>query len=344
MYIPKETMMSTAWYDSPAMVGLTRSSVAALALALAACSGSSSSHAYPTSPIDIVVPAVPGGGSDNLARVIQSVIAEAKLVSQPVTVTNRPGGSGAVGLGYLAARPNDPYTILTLNDAVVSLALQPGYTGPTIRDVKVIAILALDEMVVVVPARSAFKTMQDVIDYGREHPRGLRLATEGFGGGDYVLGGLIERAAGISLTYVHTRGGAEAMQNVAGGHVDLAGPNPSETLSHLRGGLVRALAVSAATRIAILPDVPTLKELGIDVEHRMLRGIAMASGAPEHAVRYWQDVLQRVTETERWRTQYLDRFALTPHFLTGEQAGQFVDKLESVNRETLRRMKATAPQ
>jgi putative tricarboxylic transport membrane protein len=186
--------------------------------------------------------------------------------------------------------------------------------------------------------------MQDVIDYARKHPRALRLATEGFGGGDYVFGGLIEHAAGISLTYVHTRGGAEAMQNVAGGHVDLAGPNPSETLPHLRGGLVRALAVSAPARLAILPDVPSLKELGIDVEHRMRRAIAIARGAPEHAVRYWQDVLRRVTETRRWRAEYLDRFALTPHFLTGEQARQFAHDLEAVNRETLRRMTGTAPQ
>jgi putative tricarboxylic transport membrane protein len=164
------------------------------------------------------------------------------------------------------------------------------------------------------------------------------------GGGDHILGGLIEKAAGISLTYVHTRGGAEAMQNVAGGHVELAGPNPSETLSQLRGGLVRALAVGSPTRLAILPDVPTLKELGIDVEYRMFRGMAITSGASEDAVRYWEDVLLRVTETERWRTQYLERFALTPHFRTGEQARQFLDHHEAVNRETMRRMSGATPQ
>jgi putative tricarboxylic transport membrane protein len=121
--------------------------------------------------------------------------------------------------------------------------------------------------------------------------------------------------------------------------VDLAGPNPSETLSQIKSGLVRALAVSAPARLAILPDVPTLKETGIDVEHRMLRGIALASGAPDRVVQYWEDVLRRVTETERWRTQYLDRFALTPHFLTGDEARRFVEQLETVNRETLRRMR-----
>ncbi len=291
-----------------------------------------------------MVPAPAGGGSDNLARAIQNIIAEGKLVSQPVTVTNRPGGSGAVGLAYLVARPNDAHTLLAVNDAVVSVALQQGYAGPTVHDVKLFTILALDEMVVVVPARSPFKTIREVVDYARAHPRGLKLATEGIGGGDHVLGGLIERAADISLTYMHTRGGAEAMQYVAGGHVDLAGPNPSETLSQIKGGLVRALAVSAPARLTILPEVPTLKESGIDVEHRMLRGVALAGRAPDHVVQYWEDVLRRVTETERWRTQYLDRFALTPHFLTGDAARQLVDALETVNRETLRRMSAATAQ
>jgi putative tricarboxylic transport membrane protein len=317
-----------------------RTWAAVLALGAVACAGSSSSRPYPNGPIDIVVPAPPGGGSDNLARAIQGVIAEGKLVSQPVTVTNRAGGSGAVGLGYVVGRPNDPHTIVTLNDVMVSLPLQPGYAGPTVHEVKVLAILALDEVMVVVPAASPFKKMRDVIDYARLHPRTLKLATEGVGGGDHILGGLIEKTAGISLTYVHTRGGAEAMQNVAGGHVELAGPNPSETLSQLRGGLVRALAVASPARLAILPEVPTLKEAGIDIEYRMHRGMGITSGASDEAVRYWEDVLRRITNTERWRTQYLERFALTPHFQTGDQARQFLDNLEAVNRETLRRMGA----
>jgi tripartite-type tricarboxylate transporter receptor subunit TctC len=131
-----------------------RSAVAILTLSVVACAGSGSSRAYPSGPIDIVVPAPPGGGSDNLARAIQGVVAENKLVPQPITVTNRAGGSGAVGLGYVVGRPKDPYTILTLNDVMVSLALQPGYSGPTVHDVKALAILALDEVMIVVPASS----------------------------------------------------------------------------------------------------------------------------------------------------------------------------------------------
>jgi putative tricarboxylic transport membrane protein len=309
-----------------------------VAAALAACNSAAGARRYPSAPIDIVVPFQPGGGSDNLARAIQDVIAHERLVSQPVTISNRSGGSGAVGFAYVAGRKNDPYTLVTLNDALVSLALQPGYTGPTIRDVRTIAILALDDELLVVPSGSRFKSIQDVIAEARARPRALTLATEASGGGDHILGGLIERATGVRFTYVHTRGGAEAMQHVAGGHVDLAGPNPSETISQIRGGLVRALAVSASERIALLPDVPTLKESGIDVEYRMYRALALPKDSPEEAVRYWEDVLRRVTESPRWRTQYLERFALTPYFRTGDEARAFLTRLEELNRETLKHL------
>lgn len=309
-----------------------------LAASLAACNSAAGARPYPSGPIDIVVPFQPGGGSDNLAREIQDVIAHERLVPQPVTVSNRSGGSGAVGFAYVAGRKNDPYTLVTLNDALVSLGLQPGYTGPTVRDVRTVAILALDDELLVVPSGSRFKTIQDVIAEARARPRALTLATEASGGGDHMLGGLIERATGIRLTYVHTRGGAEAMQHVTGGHVDLAGPNPSEAISQIRGGLVRALAVSAPERIALLPDVPTLKESGIDVEYRMFRALALPKESPEDAVRYWEDVLRRVTETPRWRTQYLERFALTPYFRTGKDAADFLTHLEELNRETLKHL------
>jgi putative tricarboxylic transport membrane protein len=307
-------------------------------MSLGACGTSTQDRPYPSSAIDIVVPFQPGGGSDNLARAIQNEIAREKLVAQPVTVSNRSGGSGAVGFAYVSTRRNDPYTLVTLNDALVSLALQPGYTGPTVKDVRIVALIALDDELIVVPSASRFKTIQEVITEARANPRTLTLATEASGGGDHILGGLIELATGARFSYVHTRGGAEAMQHVSGGHVDLAGPNPSEGIGQIRGGLVRALAVSSPERLAMLPDVPTLKESGIDVEYRMFRGIAIPQDAPEAAVRYWEDVLRRVTESDRWRTQYLERFALTPFYRTGNDARVFLSHLESVNRDTLRHL------
>jgi len=314
----------------------------AAAVMLGACSSSNQARAYPNAAIDIVVPFQPGGGSDNLARAIQDVVAREQLVAQPITISNRSGGSGAVGLAYVAARDNDPYSLVTLNDPMLSLSFQPGYTGPTVKDVRVVAILALDDEMLVVPSASRFRAIHEVVAEARARPRTLTLATEASGGGDHILGGLIELATGATFTYVHTRGGAEAMQHVSGGHVDLAGPNPSEGLSQLRGGLVRALAVSSPERLALLPDVPTLRESGINVEYRMFRAIAIPKNAPDDAVRFWENVLRRVTESDRWRTQYIERFALTSFFRTGDDARAFLTRLEVVNRDTLRHLGVAA--
>ncbi len=201
-----------------------------------------------------------------------------------------------------------------------------------------VAILALDEMAIVVNAKSPFKTIQDVVEYVRAHPRALKLATEAVGGGDHILGGLIEQATGVSFMYVHTRGGIEALQNVAGGHVELAGRTERGARSDPRGGLVRAIAVASPERLALFPDVPTFRKSGIDViQYRMFRGIAIASRAPADVVVYWSyaTFLRRATQTDRWRTQYLERFALTPYVRIGEEARSFVTRLEEVNQATL---------
>jgi putative tricarboxylic transport membrane protein len=317
------------------MRSLIRGCLALAATAAISCTSAERTASYPSRPIDIVVPFPPGGGSDNLARTIQDLVGRSRLSEQPVTVSNRSGGSGAVGLAYVAGRKRDGYTLVTLNDPLVSLGVQPHYTGPTIKDLTLVAILALDEMAIVVPAKSRFQTIEEVIAFAKANPGKLTFSTESQGGGDHVLGILIERATGASFTYVHTRGGAEAMQNLVGGHVDLAGPNPSEMLSQWKGGLARPLAVSAPERVAIMPDVPTLKERGIDVVHRMMRGVALPGDAPAESVRYWEAALAKVTQSDGWRTQYLERFALTPDFKTGDDARAFLTKHEALNRDAL---------
>jgi putative tricarboxylic transport membrane protein len=316
------------------VTSLSRYWPALVAVCFSACTSAGRQTPYPSHAIDIVVPFPPGGGSDNLARTVQDIVGREKLSPQPVTVSNRSGGSGAVGLAYAAARRGDGYTLVTLNDPLVSLGVQPHYSGPTVRDLTIIAILALDEMAIVVPAKSRFQTIEEVIAFAKANPGKLTFSTEAQGGGDHVLGVLLERATGASFTYVHTRGGAEAMQNLVGGHVDLAGPNPSEMLSQWKAGLARPLVVSAPARIALMPDVPTLEERGIKVVHRMMRGLALPGGAPDDALRFWEQALERLTATAPWRN-YLERFALTPFFKTGSEARAFLEQHEALNRDAL---------
>jgi putative tricarboxylic transport membrane protein len=309
--------------------------LAALALA-PACGPGDRSGSYPSAPIELVVPFQPGGGSDTMARIIQSVIAQDGLAPVPVNVVNRAGGAGAVGMAYVASKRGDTHTMMTMMDSMVSVPLQRGYTGPTYRDLTVLAILATDSALVAVPAASPFQTIDALVAFAKAHPGRLKLATSAAGGEDHIFGGLVESATGATFSYVHTRGGSEAMQNLVGGHVDLATPNPSETLSQVQGGLVRALAVAAAARLPILPDVPTLKERGIDVEYHVFRGLAMPAGMPADAPAFWEEVLRKVTASERWRREYIDRLALSPELTTGAAALERIASTEETYRTTLR--------
>jgi putative tricarboxylic transport membrane protein len=310
--------------------------VLAVAVVCASCAGGQSADQYPTQPIELVVPFQAGGGSDTLARTIQTIIAEERLVPVPINIVNRTGGAGAIGLAYVASKKGDPHTLMTMIDTALAVPLQPSYAGPSYRDLAVVSVLALDDMLVVVPAASAFRTIDDLVAHAKAHPGKVTLATNAAGGEDHIFGGMIERATGAKFSYVHTRGGAEAMQNVMGGHVDVAVPNPSETLGQLQGGLVRALAVASTERLKVLPDVPTLQERGIDVRYQMFRGIAMPAGVPPDAVAYWSGVLEKVTRSDRWKRDYIQKLELTPHFRGPADALSFMASMEQTYRSTLK--------
>src|SRR5918995_6994111 len=311
-------------------------SACALVAAIAACAPRPSTDAYPSQPIELVVPFQAGGGSDTLARTIQTILAEERLVPVPLNVVNRTGGAGAIGLAYVASKKGDTHTLMTTIDTALAVPLQTAYAGPSYRDLSIVAVLALNDMLVVVPARSRFQTIDDLVAQAKTSPGKVTLATNAAGGEDHIFGGMIERATGARFTYVHTRGGAEAMQNVMGAHVDVAVPNPSETLGQVQGGLVRVLAVGSAERLKVLPDVPTLKERGIDVEYRMFRGIAMPGGVPAEVVSYWHDVLAKVTQSERWQRDYIQKLELTPYFRGPAEALTFMGSTEQTYRATLK--------
>jgi len=194
------------------------------------------------------VPFQAGGGSDTLARTIQTIVVEERLAPVPMNVVNRTGGAGAIGLAYVASKKGDAHTLMTMIDTAIAVPLQPAYAGPSYKDLTVVAVLALDDMLVVVPAKSAFKTIDDLVAHAKAHPGKVTLATNAAGGEDHIFGGMIERATGAKFSYVHTRGGAEAMQNVMGGHVDVAATSITAALQQVQQAGCAAGTPGAASR------------------------------------------------------------------------------------------------
>ena len=311
---------------TPSAVRIRALSLAALlavGMAFAGWSGSAIGAAqipenYPDRPIEFVVQYAPGGGSDNFARMIASTLASEGISDATLNVVNREGGSGAIGQAYVAGKEGDNYTLMTMTSALV--------TSPVVLDLEhdfedftPIARLAADQLLIVVPADSEFQTMEDLLAAASAEPDSVSWGGTGLGGEDSLLLGQIEQASDAQLNYVAFESGGEVQIALLGGHVDVASSNPNEIIGQLEAGELRPLAVAGDERLTLLPDVPTLQEMGFDVLFEQARGIVGPPGMDPAAVQYWADTLKAMTETEKWQTEYLERNMLLDAYLGPEE-------------------------
>lgn len=262
-------------------------------------------QAFPSRPIEFVVPFGAGGGSDILARAIARVIAEEKLLPVPLVVSNRAGGSGAVGWSYVLSKRGDPYFLTTVSGSYWTtplLGLAP--FKPT--DFTPVAGIALDTFFFVVRAESTYRTLRDIVEVARKSPELITVGGSAAASDDRVSTALFERAAGIKLNYIVFGGSGPALTNLLGGHISSTWLNPGEGLEQIRAGKIRALAVTSTERLKAFPNIPTFKELGYDVVWEQYRGVAMAPGAPADAVKVMSDAFQRMCRTQRWQKEYIE--------------------------------------
>ena len=278
---------------------------------------------YPDQSIEFVVQYAPGGGSDNFARMITAVLANEDLSDASFNVINREGGSGSVGQAYVAGKEGDNYTLMTMTSALV--------TGPVVLDLEhnfedftPIARLAADQLLIVAPASSEYQTMEDLLAAATAEPDSVSWGGTGLGGEDSLLLGQIEQATGAGLNYVAFESGGEVQVALLGGHIDVASSNPNEIIGQLEAGELIPLAVAGDERLALLPDVPTLQEMEIDVLFEQARGVVGPPGMDPAAVQYWADTLKALTETEAWQTEYLERNMLLDAYLGPEEFAQWM--------------------
>jgi putative tricarboxylic transport membrane protein len=288
----------------------------------------------PTTDVEFVVPFAPGGGSDIMARVIQKIITEENLVPVAVNVINKGGGGGAVGIGYVSAsRKADPHTIILVNGSTqITPLMNP--EAKTLTEVDPVMNVMLDDFVIFVKGDSPWKTAADLAKDATSHPPKTYNFASG-GTTDAMGVKVLSKAIGAELNNVQFNSGGEALTALLGGHVHASIGNPLEFMSNLKSGNIRAIGVFRQTRFEGLPDVPTLKELGIDApDFQMWRGIAVPKGAPEAAVEYWEGVMQKVTASPEFNA-YLTENVASPAPIAGEDFDAFLDKQEELYRELL---------
>lgn len=218
--------------------------------------------AYPTKPIRVVIPSTPGGGTDFIGRTLSTKLGES--MGWTLVPDNRPGAAGTLGLSEVARAKPEGYDLVIGQTANVSLApWLMKLTFDPINDLVPIAIAVEAPMVLAVADNSPYRTWADFVKAAKADPaRPPNFATSGTGSVAHVAGVMAQDASGFRMQHVPYKGSTPALADLMGGHVDLTGASVASALTLLKGGKIRALAVTSLQRSAALPNVPTLSELG----------------------------------------------------------------------------------
>lgn len=288
------------------------------------------------SDVEFVVPYSAGGGSDTNARTIAKIMKDEDIIEKSILVVNKPGGSGAVGGAYTYSKKGDSSTISTFVSGQISSALMSD-AEVQLEDYTPLGTLALDSFLLLVDNDSPYKTFEDFVKAAKENPGEISVGGAGKGGEDHMVYYLTNREAGIDTKFVTFQGGGETLSALMGGHIDAVYSNPSEVLSQIEGGELRALASTNKTPLtAPLEEVPTFKDLGYpEIFFQQFRGIVGPPDMSAEAVSFWEDALKGVNESEEWQTNYIEKFSLQPTYMNAEEAKQYFEESEEQYNEIL---------
>src|SRR5829696_5149607 len=304
-------------------------------LVLAALPFAASAQGWkPTKDVEFVIPFAVGGGADLLARVIHKVITEEKLVPVPVALVNKPGGGGAAGIGYMtAARKGDPNTIVLVNGSTqITPIITPA--ARTLSEVQPVMNMMLDDFVFFVKADAPWKTAAEFVKDAKSKPAKTYNFSTG-GTTDVMAVTVLAKATGTELNMINFNSGGEALTALLGGHVHATLGNPLEFMGHMQKGAVRAIGVFRDTRFALLPNVPTMKEQGINAPNfQMWRGVGVPKGVPADAAKYWEGVMAKVVASPQYKA-YLKDNAASEAPLAGADFEKFLASQERLYRDLL---------
>jgi len=266
--------------------------LAHFAVALALAAGITTAQAqYPDRPVTMVVPFPPGGVADTVARPVAEAMTAA--LKQPVVIENKSGAGGGIGMAYVAKAKPDGYTILMALSSLVVLPEADKILGRApafqVKDLVPIARITADPTVLAVRADSPWKTYAEFIAYAKANPGKLNFGSSGNYGTMHIPMAMLMNATGTKMTHVPYTGAGPAIVGLLGGQVDAIATGPATVLQHVQAGKVRVLAHWGEVRLAVMPDVPTLKEAGAAVDYAQWSGIFAPAGTPEPVVAKLRD-------------------------------------------------------
>ncbi len=283
---------------------------------------------WPGRPPTLVVPWAPGGGTDLVFRAMAPLIAE--RLGQPVTVVNRPGGSGTVGHMAIRTAAPDGATFGAISAQLLTAPLL-GPSPLTWRDLQPLASINVDAAAFTVRADAPWRTLADLIEHARRHPDGIRVGNSGPGGTWHIAALELERRAGIRLIHAPYAGAAPGIRDMLGGHIEAVAFSAVEAKAQVESGQARILAVAASRRLPAFPDAPTAAEQGYPIDLGAWRGLALPLGVPASVIRRLQEVVAQVVADQRFRG-FMDGQGFGIHYLDADGFTAFLEQQEATYR------------
>lgn len=276
--------------------------------------------------LKMMIPANPGGGWDTTGRALGKALQDGKLADS-VTYENKGGAAGALGLAqFVNASKGDPNALMVMG-AVMLGGIITGKPPVSITQATPLARLTSEYNVFVLPSNSPFKDMKEVVEAMKKDPGSVKWGGGSRGSTEHIAAAMIARDVGVDaakINYVPFRGGGEATAAILGGNVTIGGSGYSEFAQYIEAGKMRAVAVTSPTRLKGI-NVPTLKELGINVEIGNWRGVYGAPGITPQQRDALIDLIVKATKTKAW-AESLEKNGWTPALLTGKPFEDFVDR------------------
>ncbi|MGQ7792171.1 Bug family tripartite tricarboxylate transporter substrate binding protein [Faunimonas sp. B44] len=307
----------------------------ALGLMMAAqplTAGDAAAQDYPNKRLEWTIAFGPGGGNDIMSRTLIDILEKHKLYPGNIVAENRAGGSGAVGWGYLFNQKGNPYQISSTSGSFITTPLQADTPWkPT--DFTPIALLASDDLVLLVRGDSQIETLDQFIESAKQNPP--TIGGIGAVNVDFIIPKILSKQAGFEFDYVSFNAAGELNTALLSNALDAIMANPGEVLGLIESKDMRPLAYSGEETPDALGDVPTMKEAGYEIGVSLPRGLILPPDAPKEAQDWWIETIKKVVETPEWQ-DYLDKQILTENIRYGDDFKAFLQETQDRFAEILR--------
>lgn len=283
---------------------------------------STSEPDYPTKTLDLTVAFGAGGGVDVMSRTISKLLTENHLYPGDITVTNRDGGSGSKGYGYVFNRTGSGYDMAATSGSFISTPIQADTAWEATKFTP-IALLGTDEVVVWVKADSPWHSLADLVTASKTTP--ITVGGTGVTTLDYIAFKQFGEKADVQFKYVAHDSGPEAANSLLSGSINVLSHSASSLFGLYKSGDIRPLAIGGKARLDQLPDTPTFDELGYNITVSQPRGLVMPPGVPDNVVAFWTDALTKLAKLPAWQ-DYLEQNFVSERLLFGDDFAKYLDE------------------